>query len=73
LSKVKYIAASTPQRAWWDDLFQLDRNPTGFDRVQVLEASACPRPTGLLDAQGNELFRVIEKRPIGFRPLKEEC
>ena len=72
MSKVKYIAASTTQRAWWDDLYQLDRAQTGFDRVQVLEASDYPRPTGLLDAQGNELFRVIEKHPIGFVPLREE-
>jgi hypothetical protein len=71
VNKVKYIAAPAPQRAWWDDLYQLDRMPTGFDRVQVLEAGDDPRPTGLLDAQGNQLFRVIEKQPIGFRPLKD--
>ena len=36
-------------------------------RVQVLETSYDPQPTGLLDVHGNELFRVIEKRPIGLR------
>lgn len=26
-----------------------------------------PVPTGLFDSQGNELFRVVEKLPVGFR------
>jgi hypothetical protein len=73
VSKVKYIAASNAQRAWWDDLYQLDSRPAGFDRVVVLETGADPQPTGLLDAQGNELFRIVEKQPMGFRPLKEEA
>jgi len=72
VGKVKYVRASTSPRAWWDDLYQLDRTPAGFDRVQVLETSIDPCPTGLLDAQGNELFRVVEKDPIGFRLVKEE-
>jgi hypothetical protein len=71
VSKVRYIAASQTQRAWWDDLYQLDRRPAGFDRVHVLETDAEPQSTGLLDAQGNLLYRIIEKQPIGFRPLKE--
>jgi len=72
VSKVKYVARSSAQRAWWDDLYQLDRTPSGFDRVTVFESSDDPRPTGLLDEQGNELFRIVEKQPIGFRTLKEE-
>ncbi len=72
MSKVKYITASAPQRAWWDDLYQLDRMPAGFDRVTVFETGDDPRPTGLLDAQGNQLYRMVEKQPIGFRVLREE-
>jgi hypothetical protein len=72
VSKVKYVAGSTAQRAWWDDLYQLDSRPTGFDRVTVLETADDPQPTGLLDANGNHLFRIVEKQPIGFRVLKEE-
>jgi hypothetical protein len=72
VSEVSYIAASTAQRAWWDDLYQLDRRPVGFDRIQVHETGTEPRPTGLLDAQGNELYRVIKKRPMGFNVLKDE-
>lgn len=68
---MKYVRVPAAQRAWWDDLYQLDRSTAGADRVQVFEATDDPRPTGLLDAQGNELFRVTEKRPIGFTILKE--
>ena len=53
MSNVKYITASTTERAWWDDLYQLDRRPTGFNRVQVVESGSDPQPTGLLDAQSH--------------------
>jgi hypothetical protein len=72
VSKVSYVTASTRQRAWWDDLYQLDRTPMGFDRIQVYEAGNESQPTGLLDAQGDQLFRVVQKRPIGFIAPKEE-
>ncbi len=71
MGNVKYVTLSRTQRAWWDDLYHLDPRSTGIDRVQVLETSYDPQPTGLLDGHGNELFRVTEKRPIGFRVLKE--
>jgi len=73
VSRVRYVAAPGAQRAWWDDLYQLDRRPAGFDRVVVLEGGADPQPTGLLDAQGNPLYRLIEKQPIGFLPLQEDA
>jgi len=68
---VKYVTRSPAQRAWWDDLYHLDPRSTGIDPVEVLEMSYDPQPTGLLDVHGNELFRMTEKRPIGFRVLKE--
>ena len=71
MGNVKYLTLSPAQRAWWDDLYRLDPRSTGIDQVQVLETSYDPQPTGLLDVHGNELFRVTEKRPIGFRVLKE--
>ena len=71
MANVKYITRSPAQRAWWDDRYHLDPLSTGIDRVQVLETPYDPQPTGLLDVHGNELFRVTEKRPIGFRVLKE--
>ncbi len=72
MGDVKYVRLSPAQRAWWDDLYHLDLRSNGMDRVQVLETSDDPQPTGLLDAQGNELYRMTEKRPIGFRVLKEQ-
>lgn len=71
VANVKYVKRSPAQRAWWDELYHLDPCSPGIDRVQVLETSCDPEPTGLFDEHGNELFRVIEKRPIGFRVLKE--
>ncbi len=71
MGNLKYVTRSPAQRAWWDDLYHLDPHSTGIDRVQVLETSYDPQPTGLLAEHGNELFRVTEKRPIGFRVLKE--
>ena len=71
MSKVKYISGSFTRRAWWDDLYHLDPRSAGAGGVQVFEAANDPQPTGLLDAHGNHLFRVIEKQPIGFRALKE--
>jgi hypothetical protein len=71
VGNVKYVTLSPAQRAWWDDLYHLDPRSTGIDRVEVLETSYDPQPTGLLDVHGNELFRVTEKRPIGFRVLNE--
>jgi len=71
VGKVKYVRLSSAQRAWWDDLYHLDPRSPSVDRVTVLETPDDPQPTGLLDAQGNELFRMTEKHPIGFRVLKE--
>jgi hypothetical protein len=71
VGKVKYVTRSPAQRAWWDDLYHLDPRSSSIDRVTVLETPDEPQATGLLDAQGNELFRMPEKRPIGFRVLKE--
>lgn len=35
--------------------------------VTVFEADDGPQETGLLDAHGNPLYRLVERRPIGFR------
>ena len=71
MGNVKYVTLSRAQRAWWDDLYHLDSRLSSVDRVIVHETLDDPQPTGLLDAHGNELFRMPEKRPIGFRVLKE--
>lgn len=71
LTKVKYIPARVGQRAWWDDLWQLDSSASGPKAVQIYEDDGGPQPTGLLDANGNELFRVREKNPVGFKWSKQ--
>ena len=35
--------------------------------VTVYEPDDTPRYTGLLDAQGNDLYAVEQRNPIGFR------
>ncbi len=71
MGKVKYVTRSAAQRAWWDDLYHIDTRSSFVDRITVHEGPEGPQSTGLLDAQGNELFRLTEKHPIGFRVLKE--
>jgi hypothetical protein len=53
-------------RLWWDELPTSDDSEASGDSFTVHEAPDTPQPTGLLDAQGNPLFRVPEKHPIGF-------
>jgi len=48
---------------WVDDLEQDCPDPPCL----VVYEDDSPEPTGLLDAQGNELYRVDEREPIGFR------
>lgn len=36
----------------------------------VMEAEDAPRPTGLLDADGNPLYSVRERIPFGFQGSK---
>lgn len=64
---MKYITATKSSHAWWDDLWQLDSGAGGLKGVQIYEEDGYPQATGLLDEKGNELFRVKEKPPIGFK------
>lgn len=42
-------------------------NSAGPSQITVHEDDDGPEFTGLFDAQGNEIFRVAEQFPIGFR------
>lgn len=42
---------------WWSE---------GPQSINVIEAEIVPRPTGILDKNGNELFEIPDKRRIGF-------
>lgn len=51
-------------RSYWCEDTGAYINPTG---ETVIEQDNDPEPTGLLDASGNELYRVRDKSPIGYR------
>ncbi len=42
------------------------------NHLTVFEPDDEPRPTGLLDAHGNEYFSIRERHPIGFVTLREK-
>ena len=58
----KYVTCR-PVRASWD--------PDDWECPEVVrtvyEPDPEPRPTGLFDHHGNELFACDEREPIGFR------
>lgn len=59
----RYVALAKPvrPRASYDDPEPL------LPHVLVTEpADTAPRPTGLYDARGVELYRVEERKPVGF-------
>ena len=59
----RYI--TKPHARWCDDLECEVAEP---GPLVVFEPDGDPQPTGLLDAHGNELYRVSDRRPIGYRP-----
>lgn len=44
---------------WWDT--------EGPSQITVHEDDTGPQPTGLLDIHGNEICRVRDRLPMGFR------
>lgn len=52
-----------PKSAPLDD-FQVDAEK--YLATTVYETELTPEPTGVLDAQGNELYAFEEREPIGF-------
>ncbi len=61
----RYIAMrreTSPQRSYvGDDYWRLDRSS-----IDVIVSERGPRRTGLLDQDGNDLYRVPAERPAGF-------
>jgi hypothetical protein len=57
----RYRYVSRP-RAWQDDYGGWQDRPT----ATVYEPDDAPQETGLLDALGNPLFRVVDRAPLGF-------
>lgn len=56
---MKYL--SKPARQYWEESWQEPKTS-----ITVIEEDDRPQDTGLLDADGNRLYRVKERRPIGF-------
>ena len=52
-------------RARWSEVLEQDLDDRAS--VTVYEPDPAPEFIGILDAQGNELFRIEERDPIGFR------
>lgn len=52
------------RRAWFD--FGHDEIATESQTLTVFEPEDEVRPTGILNADGDELFSVSERLPIGF-------
>jgi len=60
----KYVAFARRPRA--DDEDGREYNHDIARNLSVFEPEMEPRPIGLLDLQGNELFSIDEREPIGF-------
>ena len=64
--KRRYIVhPRRPRTAWFDDEDDMVYVSTPQSLLVYLKDDE-PQETGLLDAQGNELFRDDERDPIGF-------
>ncbi len=51
-----------PERAYvGDDFWKIDRSS-----IDVIVSDKMPRRTGLLDQDGNDLYRLPPERPAGF-------
>lgn len=72
MSKVIYGPVNTSRRAWWDELHHLESGGYDSKSIQVYEADADVQVTGLLDAHGQPLVRMVRKVPIGFKWSSED-
>jgi hypothetical protein len=55
----------------WSPVGEWTGEPQGSATMDVFERDRSPRPTGLVDAKGRELFAVDERGPVGFLRLDE--
>ena len=61
---MRYVVFRPKPIMEWDDDVPL------LPSLTVYESGGEPEPTGLLDANGNDLGRVSERAPIGFAMVK---
>lgn len=62
--KRRYVTLWAPVGEWTDE-------PQGAASIDVIEAENAPRPTGLLDRNGRELFALDERPAVGFLRIDE--
>lgn len=61
--RVRYTTRR-PARSWWDDNFVHAASPMAA--TTIYEDDIAPEDTGILDADGNPIFRTYERNPVGF-------
>lgn len=57
----RYVTKPAADAEFWDEANALDCLAR-----EVYEADPAPRPTGVLDRSGNELYAINEREPVGF-------
>ena len=55
----------TKPRQWWSH--ELEEEMAAPTTITIVEETDDPIETGLLDRHGNPLYRVRERRPMGFK------
>lgn len=67
---IRYISRAKRVRADLEEEFDYWADQVAAQtQITVTEPdNEAPVPTGILDQHGTELFRVIEREPMGFRP-----
>ena len=60
--RVRYTTRR-PVKSWWDEDYYHGHPLTA---TTVYEDDMEPEDTGILDADGNPIFRTYERNPVGF-------
>ncbi len=58
----RYVSLAKPPKQWIDSDWWRDQAPT----IQVIQDDDSPRPTGLLDKNGVEIYELRDRSRIGF-------
>jgi len=64
--KRRYVTLWAPVGEWTEE-------PHGGASIDVIEAENAPRPTGLLDKDGREMFALEERPAVGFLRFDESA
>lgn len=70
MSAARYIGLYRPRKK--RAAFDLDGERLMPDSISVIVEDDSPVPTGLYDSSGVELYRVTDRRPVGFTAKHED-